>query len=160
MEIIYHSLFGSHLQYGAQLWGQGKCVNRNNIQKLQNRALRKVTFKKLHDPVNPFYKDLNILKFKDLFHLQRCLFVSQIEQNQTLSKSFVNLKHCDCGDYQTWASSKRLWTLLAIRQILVVLIQQNMIVLWIGTSLKGSFLTSQKLTRLKSLITQYFLNKY
>ena len=44
LKIVYHSLFGSHLQYGAQLWGKGNCVNRNNIQKLQNRALRKITF--------------------------------------------------------------------------------------------------------------------
>ena len=79
LKIVYHSLFGSHLQYGAQLWGQGNCVNQNNIQNLQNRALRKITFKKLHDPVNPFYEDLKILKFKDLLHLQNCLFVSQIE---------------------------------------------------------------------------------
>ena len=46
LKIIYHSLFGSHLQYGAQLWGQENCANRNNIQKLQNRALRKITFRK------------------------------------------------------------------------------------------------------------------
>ena len=38
---------------------------------------------KLHDPVNPFYEDLKILKFKDLLHLQNCLLVSQIEENQT-----------------------------------------------------------------------------
>ena len=44
LKIFYHSLFGSHLQYGAQLWVQGNCVNRNNIQKLQNQALRKITF--------------------------------------------------------------------------------------------------------------------
>ena len=44
LKIVYHSLFGSHLQYGAQLWGQGNCFNRNNIQKLQNQALRKITF--------------------------------------------------------------------------------------------------------------------
>ena len=79
---VYHPLLGSHLLYGAQLWGQGNCVNQNNIQNLQNRALRKITFKKFHDPVNPLYKDLKILKFKDLLHLQNCLFVLQIEQNQ------------------------------------------------------------------------------
>ena len=62
------------------------------MQNLQNRALRKITFKKSHDPVNPLYKNLKILKFKDL-HLQ-ILFVLQIEQNQTLAKSFVTLKHC------------------------------------------------------------------
>ena len=84
LKIVYHSLFGSHLQYGAQLWGQGNCVNQNNIQNLQNRALRKITFKKFHDPVNPLYKDLKILEFKGLLHLQNYLFVLQIEQNQTL----------------------------------------------------------------------------
>ena len=26
-KIVYHSLFGSHLQYSAQLWGQGNCAN-------------------------------------------------------------------------------------------------------------------------------------
>ena len=36
LKIIYHSLFGSHLQYGAQLWGQENCVNQNNMQNLQN----------------------------------------------------------------------------------------------------------------------------
>ena len=35
------------------------------------------------------YKDLKILKFKDLFYLRNFLFISQIEQNQTLAKSFV-----------------------------------------------------------------------
>ena len=101
LKIVYHSLFGSHLQYGAQLWGQGNCVNQNNIQNLQNRALRKITFKKFHDPVNPLYKDLKILKFKDLLHLQNCLFVLQIEQNQTFAKSFVTLKPCgDNHNYQ------------------------------------------------------------
>ena len=31
LKIVYHYLFGSHLQYGAQLRGQGNCVNQNNI---------------------------------------------------------------------------------------------------------------------------------
>ena len=55
------------------------------------------------------YKDLKILKFKDLLHFQNCLSVSQIEQNQTLAKSFVALKHCgDNHNYQTQASVKRI----------------------------------------------------
>ena len=109
LKIVYHSLFGSHLGYGAQLWGQGNCVNQNNIQNLQKRALRKITLKKLHDLVNPLYKDLKILKFKDLLHLQNCLFVLQIEQNQTLAKSFVTLRYCgDNHNHQTQAYTKRI----------------------------------------------------
>ena len=75
LKIVYHSLFGSQLQYGPHLWGQGNCVNQNNIQNLQNRALRKITFKKFHDPVNPLYKDLKILKFKISFTFKTaCLY--------------------------------------------------------------------------------------
>ena len=67
----------------------------------------KLPLKKFHRPVNPLYKDINILKFKDLLHLQNCLFVLQIEQNQTLAKSFVTLKHCgDNHNYQTRASTE------------------------------------------------------
>ena len=62
---------------------------------------------KLNGPVNPLYKDINVLKFKDLLHLQNCLFVLQIEQNQTLAKSFVTLKHRgDNHNYQMRASTK------------------------------------------------------
>ena len=149
MKIIHHSLFGPHLQYGAQLLGQENFVNRNNIQNFQNRTLRKITFKKLHDPANPFFKDLKILKFKDLLYLQNCLFVSQIQQNKALAKSFVTLKHCgDNHNYQTRASTKRILDtpLYKTNTWVFVLIQQNIIVLRIETSLKGSFLTSQKLT--------------
>ena len=59
MKIVYHSLFGSHLQYGTQLWGQGNCVNQNNIQNLQNQALWKITFK--HKLIN--FSSIKILIF-------------------------------------------------------------------------------------------------
>ena len=103
----------------------------------------------LHDPFNPFYEHLKIFKFKDLLHLQNCLFVSQIEENQTLGKAFSTLK--DCGDnhnYQTRASTKRILDtpLYKTNTWVFVLIQQNIIVLRIETTLKGSFLTSLKLT--------------
>ena len=39
-------LFCSHLLYGSQLWGQSNITSQNKIQKLQNRALRKILFKK------------------------------------------------------------------------------------------------------------------
>ena len=141
LKIIYHSLLGSHLQYGAQLWGQKNCANRNNTQNLQNRTLRKLPSGNLHDPFNPFYEHLKIFKFKDLLHLQNCLFVSQIEENQTLGKAFSTLK--DCGDnhnYQTRASTKRILdtALYKTNTWVFVLIQQNIIVLRIETILKGS----------------------
>ena len=40
---------------------------------------------------------------------------------------------------------KKFWAVLSIRQTLMVLIQQNIVVLWIRTSLEGPSVTSQKL---------------
>ena len=135
--------------------GQGNCVNQNNIQNLQNRALRKITFKKFDDPINPLYKDLKILKFKDLLTFKTVL---EIEKNQALAKSFVTLKHCgDNNNYQVRLLLKEytILTLLSIRQILMVIIQQNITAFWIGTNLKGFSLTSKKLaiySKFRSLI--------
>ena len=41
----------------------------------------------INNLVNPLYKDVKIIKFKDLFHLRNCLVASQVEQNQVLTKS-------------------------------------------------------------------------
>ena len=56
LKIVYHSLFGSHLQYDTQLWRQGNCVNQNHIQDLQNRARRKITFKNYMILFTPFIR--------------------------------------------------------------------------------------------------------
>ena len=76
LKIVYHSLFASYLQYGAQLWGQANKEGQNKIEVIQNQALRKISFKKLHDPTAQLYKDLKHLKFCDIVHLQNCLFMS------------------------------------------------------------------------------------
>ena len=61
-KMTYHSLFSSHLLYGSQLWGHTNLTNQNKIQKLQNRALRKILLKK-QDSMRQYYKELQILKF-------------------------------------------------------------------------------------------------
>ena len=63
------------------------------IQKLQNRTLRKILFKKQQDSIRQYYKELEILKFSNLLYLQSCLFMSQIETSQKVAKSFADLKH-------------------------------------------------------------------
>ena len=61
MKTAYHSLFESHLQYGTQLWGQKNHESITTFQKLQNRALRKITFKKCHKAVYKEYKIQNTI---------------------------------------------------------------------------------------------------
>ena len=45
LRIAYYSLFQSHLQYGVQLWGQKNQEIKEIMQKLQDRALRKINLK-------------------------------------------------------------------------------------------------------------------
>ena len=109
LKVVYHSLFGSNLLYGAQLWGQTNLANQNSIQVLQNRAIRKICFKKPTKAVSGDFKKFGILKFHDLIKLQNCLFICQLEQDEQLAKTFPALKHCgDNHNYQTKFTSKRL----------------------------------------------------
>ena len=61
------------------------------FQKLQNRALRKITFKKHYDPISCVYKKCKILKFPDILNLENCLFMYQVQHNPKLSGSFPAL---------------------------------------------------------------------
>ena len=100
------SLFGSHLLHGCQLWGQKSITSVNQIQILQNKALRETFFQKLHDSAHAIYKELSILKFQDLMYLQNCLFMSKIEQNESLAVSFPGLKYC--GEHHSYATGSKI----------------------------------------------------
>ena len=56
LKIVYHSLFGSHLQYGAQLWGEGNCVNQNIIQTFRTEHSGKLSLKNPMILLNPFIR--------------------------------------------------------------------------------------------------------
>ena len=75
LKIVYYSLVGSHLHYGTQFCGQTNAESINKIRVLQNRALRKITFKRFHDSTNEIYKNLKILRFSDSVCMQNCLFM-------------------------------------------------------------------------------------
>ena len=94
LKVVYHSLFGSTRLYGAQLWGPTNLANENSVQVLQNRAIRKICFKKPNEPVSGDFKEFGILKLHDAIKLQNSLFISQLEQHEQLAKPFPALKHC------------------------------------------------------------------
>ena len=93
LKVVYHSLFGSNLLYRAQLWGQTNLANQNSIQVLQNRAIRKICFKKPNEAVSGDFKKFEILKFHDLIKLQNGLFICQLDQEEQLGKTYPALKH-------------------------------------------------------------------
>ena len=42
----------------------------------------------------PQHNYLKLPKFGDIVHLQNCLFMNEIKENEKLSKSFSELKYC------------------------------------------------------------------
>ena len=89
---LYHSIFSSHMIYGCQTWGLHDNNNINKIQTLQNRALRLVTFadhqSSPYQHIVEMYKDLRLLKFRDLVTIKDLLFVHDYFNNN-LPDSFA-----------------------------------------------------------------------
>ena len=64
---IYFAIFSSHMVYGCQVWGQTRSSQMKRIYKLQNRALRIISFEHFDtDDANPLYKGSKILKLQDV----------------------------------------------------------------------------------------------
>ena len=78
------------------------------MQKLENRALRKINFKKFHHSIKHIYKDHTILKFADILKFQSCIFMYQVEQNNALATSFLNVHTKDKPNYQTRSATQNL----------------------------------------------------
>ena len=72
---IYYAIFSSHMTYGSQVWGQTITTHTEKVFKLQNRAIRIISFADFRDAVNPLYARNSILKLDDQITLQNCLFV-------------------------------------------------------------------------------------
>ena len=93
--------------YGArQTW---KILTKYECSRTE--PLRKITFKRLHDPTNEIYKNLKILRFSDSMCMQNCLFMNwrKIEEKEQTAKSFSKLKYCrDNHNHQTRSAIRKL----------------------------------------------------
>ena len=72
---IYYAIFSSHLVYGCKIWGQNINILKEKVFKLQNRAMRILSFADFDANADPLYKLYNVLKLNDLITLQNCIFV-------------------------------------------------------------------------------------
>ena len=90
LKTIYSAIFESHLRYGCQLWGQAQTQAINNIEKIQNKALRIINFKGPWESIAPLYKESKIFKLKDIVLLNNLQFVYD-QINKNLPKSFHTL---------------------------------------------------------------------
>ena len=52
LRTIYYAIFEHHLRYGCQLWGQAQPDVLQNIEKIQNKALKILNFKNPSEPID------------------------------------------------------------------------------------------------------------
>ena len=81
LRTLYYAIFSSHLIYGSQIWGQVTNSFNLKIFKLQNRALRIISFSDFRSDSLPIYRNLKILKLRDLIILQNVLFTHDALKN-------------------------------------------------------------------------------
>ena len=67
---LYFSLFNSHLSYGIPVWGKCDSMYSNKLLLIQKKIVRAISFSKFSAPSKPLFKDLNILRFEDIFKSQ------------------------------------------------------------------------------------------
>ena len=72
---IYHGIFASLQNYGAQIWDQRQNSHVKRIIKLQDRAIRIMNFSQYREPTSALYKKSEVLKFKDNITLNSYLYV-------------------------------------------------------------------------------------
>ena len=72
---LYNALFLSFLQYGIIVWGQTYESHINPIFKLQEKAVRAISFQPQMSPARPIFNDLKLLKLPEIFELQLLTFV-------------------------------------------------------------------------------------
>jgi hypothetical protein len=70
LRTLYCSLIQPHLNYGILTWG----TNRNNLEKIQKRAVRTICNAKYNSHSEPLLKSLSLLKLSDLFNQALLVF--------------------------------------------------------------------------------------
>ena len=103
---IYHALFHSHLSSAAIVWGQ-TLKNNSRISRLQNKAVRIITFSRYDTSADPLYIQTGILKFsKFIFYLN--IKVVHEALNEILPKTLQNLFKFQAISHQHYTRNNKL----------------------------------------------------
>ena len=76
--LIYNCLFKPHLEYAIAAWGGIPKSKLNGLINIQKRCVRNIAGKKSRSHTDPIFKDLGILKLKDLFELNCAVIMYDI----------------------------------------------------------------------------------
>ena len=109
---VYFTIFDSVLRYAVQVWGQHRDQTTKEIEKLQEEAIRIMSFKGRSDPTNPLFKKLEIMKLKNILLYYNCIFAyNQINKN--LHEDFF-LTEENQHDYNTRGTTNKTITKMTV----------------------------------------------
>ena len=102
LKILYYSLIHSHLTYGLILWGNALQKYISKLERVQKKAIRAITRSKFNAPSSPVFRELNILKLRDLYKLNVGTFLYKFVY-KTLPVPLLRLYiyHGDTHDHMT-----------------------------------------------------------
>ena len=86
---VYYTLIYPYLYNGAIIWGNTYQSRLNQLNILNNKAVRIMTFSEPRSHPPPLYKLLGILQVKDLVYTQKCTFMYDYV-NDRLPVAFSN----------------------------------------------------------------------
>ena len=92
---VYFSLFYSFILYGSLAWQFTSKTNLNRVFILQKKCLRIITFSFYKDHSNPLFKDLKLLKLRDVLESEIIKFFYKYSRNELPKSvcSIFNLVH-------------------------------------------------------------------
>ena len=76
--LLYYNLVYSRIQYGILTWSTATKLLTKKIEVCLNHIIRIATFSSIYTPINTMYKQLNILKISDIYHLELGKFIYQL----------------------------------------------------------------------------------
>ena len=86
---LYYSMVYTYINYGVLLWGNTYQYNKNNILKLQKRAMRCIKNTTYNAHTDPLFTEFNILKFEQIVKLDTLKFMYKIV-NDMLPENILN----------------------------------------------------------------------
>ena len=109
---VYYSLVYPYLQYGISVWGNTYKTRLSRLNKLNNKAIRIMTFSHFQAHAPPLFRDLHILQLSDINYLYLALFMHNYV-NKKLPEAFNDYATpaSDMHNYNTRHASKNLCVL-------------------------------------------------
>ena len=81
--MLYDSFACSRISYGITAWGTAADKYLKEIETTLNDIVRTITWNKKFSRVTQLYKNLKLLKLRDVYNLELAKFMHQIYNNKT-----------------------------------------------------------------------------